>query len=164
MPRPLDITRRLSLALCLLFAGCGSDDAPELVEAGGIVNHNGAPLADAHVLFVPEAWGPPSIGKTGDDGRFNLTTNAEPGATLGDHKVSIQAFEESGGAGAGETDESGEFSGQHKSRIPFEYGNYELSGLTAEVTEDGDNDFKFDLTGDASQPERHVDDYQPEGI
>ncbi len=161
MLRPFNITCPLFLALPFLLVGCGSD-APELVDAGGIVNHNGVPLADAHVLFVPEAGGPPSIGKTGADGRFELTTNAELGATLGRHNVSIQAFEESGGAAA--ADESGEFTGQHKSRIPFEYGNYELSGLAAEVTEDGNNEFTFDLIGDASQPQRYVDDYQPEGI
>ena len=126
------------------------------------MNHNGAPLADAHVLFVPDDGGPTSIGKTGPDGRFVLTTNAQRGATLGRHKVSIQAFEESGGATA--TDDTGEFTGEHKSRIPFEYGNYEMSGLTAEVTAGGDNNFTFDVSGDATQPERYVDDYQSEGI
>ena len=52
---------RLILAvIVVLFAGCG-DGGPKLVKAGGAVKYNGAPLAEADVVFVPDEGGQPSI-------------------------------------------------------------------------------------------------------
>jgi hypothetical protein len=140
----LALTRIIVLAVPLLAIGCGGD-APELAPAGGMVTHDGTPLADADVLFIPEAGGPTAVGRTGSDGKFQLTTGGIPGAVIGKHKVAVQAAAETS---AGQTVvEGGEFIGEIKSRIPATYGNYEMSGLTADVTADGENNFTFELTG-----------------
>ncbi len=137
-------TIAIFLLLGLSASGCGSD-APDLAPAGGTVTHDGAPLANADVLFISEAGGPAAVGRTGADGKFQLTTGGRPGAVLGRHKVAVQAEEESSEGKS--IVEGGEFIGERKSRIPVTYGNYEMSGLTADVTADGDNNFTFDLTG-----------------
>ena len=128
----------------LVVPGCGGD-APDLAAAGGSVVHDGAPLAGANVVFVPEAGGPAAVGMTGTDGKFQLTTGGQAGAALGKHKVAISAEEESSQGSS--TVQGGEFIGQRKSRIPVSYSNHEMSGLSAEVTADGENNFTFELSG-----------------
>lgn len=129
----------------LLAAGC-DDDGPSMVPAGGKVLYNGEPLDGANVVFVPEDGGPSSVGQTGADGRFTLSTSAKPGAVIGKHQVAVQAIE---GAPSSSTNESGEFEGEHRWLIPKEYGSHFSSGLSAAVTNDGENDFTFELTGGA---------------
>ena len=126
----------------ILAAGCG-DDAPTLAPAGGTVLFNGEPLAKANVVFIPEESGPSSVGQTGDDGRFTLLTGGESGAVVGKHQVAIQAVEDA------ELNEAGEVEGAVKSRIPEKYSNHLASGLSAEVKQDGENNFSFELTGPA---------------
>jgi len=107
--------------------------------------HDGVPLAGANVVFVPEAGGPAAVGQTAADGKFQLITGGNAGAALGKHKVAISAEEESSQGSS--TVEGGEFIGQRKSRIPVSYSNHEMSGLSAEVTADGENNFTFELSG-----------------
>ena len=47
---------------------------------------------------------------------------------------------------AGPTPRSGAKEGGVKHHVPERYENAETSGLTADVTDGGPNDFKFDLT------------------
>ena len=49
-------------------------------------------------------------------------------------------------APAGPTPRSGAKQGGLKHHVPEKYENAETSGLTADVTDGGANDFKFDLT------------------
>src|SRR5262245_19668277 len=104
----------LLIAATLVAAGCGGD-APELAPAGGTVMHDGAPLANANVVFIPESKGPAAVGLTGADGKFQLTTGGEPGAALGKHKVAVSAEDEPFQVTS--TVQGGEFIGQRKSRI-----------------------------------------------
>lgn len=144
LQRVCPLTRVVLLSVSLLALGCGGD-APDLAPAGGTVTHDGTPLADADVLFIPEAGGPAAVGRTGADGKFQLTTGGSAGAVIGKHKVAVQAAAENSEGQS--VVEGGEFIGEIKSRIPVTYGNYDMSGLTAAVTPDGENNFTFDLTG-----------------
>jgi hypothetical protein len=138
----------------VLVAGCG-EKGPTMVSAGGTVLFNGEPLANANVVFVPEAGGPTSVGQTADDGKFTLSSSARPGAMVGKHQVAIQANERVRRDGkvepapAEEIDAESETKSPYISRslIPRTYGDYSASGLTADVTEGGENQFTFELTG-----------------
>lgn len=139
-----------TFAICGLLAvlsGCGGADGPKLVRATGVVNHNGAPLSGANVIFSPEQ-GPVATGTTDAQGRFELNTSGVPGAVLGPHTVAISAYD---AASPGETSSDPETAGEvtvtAKSLIPEKYGNPISSGLTATVDSDASkNDFTFDLT------------------
>lgn len=76
----------LSLAL---FAGCG-EAGPTVVPVTGIVLHQGQPVANLHLHFLPEN-GRPSWGATDSTGRFKLNyTSDQDGAVVGKHKVFVQ--------------------------------------------------------------------------
>jgi hypothetical protein len=149
----------LVIAVAVTAAGCG-DKGPAMAPAGGIVLYNGDPLANANVVFVPEAGGPTSIGQPGADGRFTLSSSARPGAMVGQHLVSVQAFERYRRDGKAEPvpqneiEEEGATKSAFASRpvIPPNYGNPDSSGLTAEVKASDENDFTFELTGPPRKP------------
>jgi hypothetical protein len=85
----------------MLFAGCGS--AGKMVPVTGVVTLDGKPLANAHVVFQPEAAqgssnpGIGSFGVTGPDGRYTLRAfdTEQPGAVVGKHRVDINLKVES---------------------------------------------------------------------
>jgi hypothetical protein len=84
-----------SLALCVLFGGCGSQG---LVTVSGIVTMDDKPLTGASVIFQPinaaggadAAWGE-AYGKTDSGGRYSLyqVLNDKPGAGPGKYRVTI---------------------------------------------------------------------------
>jgi hypothetical protein len=77
-----------ALALVLMISGCGPG-GPRLYKAGGIVTHNKAPLAGAHVTFAYED-GNFASGYTDKDGKFELAYNNRTGGTVpGKCKVTI---------------------------------------------------------------------------
>ena len=93
----------VSLLACLLSSGCGQAEY-EVTPVSGQVTLDGEPLAGVGVSFVPTAEdrnrpivGPGSIGKTGPDGRFSLTTvKNEPGAVPAVHVVRMSIATTSG--------------------------------------------------------------------
>ena len=82
-----------TVILCLLVAGCGSDDG--LAKVKGVVTLNGQPLEGATVEFQPTADGTaPSAAKTDAKGRYELMyTFDKRGAVAGEHTVSIRTAE-----------------------------------------------------------------------
>lgn len=155
------LIRKTSLAALLplaafVLAGCGG--GPDMAPAGGTVLYNGEPLADADVLFMPEGGGPVSVGKTDSEGKFTLSATAKPGARVGKHKVSVQSIEAYLLANAPKEEESPENEGGmrygRRWLIPEKYGNYISSGLEAEVVAGGENNFTFELTGEAPNKKR----------
>lgn len=79
--------------IATLIGGCGRSDKIELVPVEGIVTLDGAPLADAAVVFHPKPKGRPSMGKTDAEGRFKLSyLEGTMGALVGKHQVSISTF------------------------------------------------------------------------
>jgi len=138
--------RSLFLLVAILAVGC--EGGPKLVKAGGVVKYKDAPLAEADVVFVPDAGGLPSIGRTDQQGRFTLLTSGREGAPLGDHKVSITAVRQKRpvppGEAVGMTTE--QIYANHETLIPIKYNNLISSGLTATVGKDAAaNEYSFEL-------------------
>src|SRR5262245_34716089 len=79
----------------LLFAGCG--DSAKVAPVSGVVTLSGKPLANAHVIFQPEASGGKATVGTGSyavtdaNGAFalRLADSDQPGAVIGKHRVEI---------------------------------------------------------------------------
>ncbi|WP_459554327.1 hypothetical protein [Lacunimicrobium album] len=118
---------------------------PETAQAKGIVTYQGKPLPSASVIFTPLA-GPIGVGTTDSEGRFTLVTQGQPGALLGEHKVTIQAFKAVGNVVATTDAKTGnEVSVPMTSAIPEKYGMPAKSGLSAKVEKDSPNDFTFEL-------------------
>jgi hypothetical protein len=129
------------LAAIALAAGCNRSGL-NLAYVEGVVTLDGAPVADAGVMFMPvdSMLGPPATGVTDSEGRFTLTTANRPGAVIGEHRVAISKSEaivvpQRRGLPLYET----------KDHIPAKYGIVETSGLTASVKDD-DNNIPFQLS------------------
>jgi hypothetical protein len=102
-----------------------------------------------------------AVGLTDADGRFELKTyRPGDGAIAGSHRVAI----EKRSLGGGEPDSGKPFASQQEyearrgtgapklvSEVPGSYGSFDTSGLTAEVSEKGPNEFVFKLD-DAGSP------------
>ncbi|MBN2296797.1 MAG: hypothetical protein JXM70_30505 [Pirellulales bacterium] len=114
----------------------------------------GAPVTVGQVIFWPET-GRSAQGKINPDGTYSLTTfDADDGAVLGKHTVTIEAIKvhESGPKPTSLEEEirmgregklgSGQVAVQQL--IPPKYANRQTSGLSKEVVR-GENTFNFDL-------------------
>lgn len=135
--------------------GCGGEEGiPGVVPVTGTVTHQGQPVEGAQIAFGPEGEGRAAAGKTDAGGRFQLTTlRMDDGALPGKYKVTIKKITVVGGMTAEETEE---WFNTHpnaamppmpdiENSLPEKYSKAEESGLTAEVTKGGENDFTFDL-------------------
>jgi hypothetical protein len=154
-------TRVWSVALgalfCIVAEGCGSGEKiPPLVTVTGKVTYNGKPLVGATVAFVldsnpaavskksrkddPAPVIRPILGETDDQGNYELSFGEHTGVPVGKYQVGITAYEPM--AEGGDTEDA------RPNRIPTKFGVPKTSGMTAVVTEDGDNEFNFNLTDD----------------
>lgn len=72
--------------------GCGGS-GPAVTPVAGVVTMGGEPVVDAAVMFLPVQGGRPAEDVTDAEGRFRLTTfRRGDGALLGEHRVSVTAF------------------------------------------------------------------------
>lgn len=134
------------LLAAVLCAGCGG--GLKLVEATGIVKYKDKPISSADVLMMSDAKGPPSMGRTDDQGRFTVTTDGKPGAWVGTYRVAITAARNRREVSASQalTMTSEQIAANREDLIPIKYNNFESSGLTATVvTDPSANQFVFDL-------------------
>ena len=132
--------------ICFVLAGC--DSGPRLVKAGGTVKYQGKPLAGANVVFISEDGSVPSLGRTDEQGQFELKTNGRPGAPVDEYKVAITAVRQKRAVSEAEAVSmtSEQIAANHESLIPAKYNNQISSGLTAAVSKDPKaNEFAFDL-------------------
>jgi hypothetical protein len=129
-------------SISVLSPGCNRNEL-NLAPVEGVVTFNGAPLADAGVLFSPNRpqMGPPASGTTDAEGRFTLITVNSPGAAIGDHRVAISKEET-----ITIPQKRGFPLYQTKRYIPEKYADPATSELTAAVQDD-DNSFEFKLEG-----------------
>ena len=135
----------LALA-ALLVSGC--DRGPHLVKAVGTVTFQGKPLPGANVVFISPEGSVPPLGRTDEQGRFELKTNGKTGAPADEYKVAITAVRQkrqvSEAEAVGMTSE--QIAANHESLIPAKYNNQISSGLTATVSKDPkSNEFSFEL-------------------
>jgi hypothetical protein len=145
---------RIALAVSGLAAvgGCAADgpQRPKVVPVNGVVRFNGRPLDGARVTFTSAAGGISAYGVTDAEGKFTLTTFLPgDGAVPGKHQVTVVKAEEVGHPTAKTAPPVFRPGGapHPRSLIPPKYGNLATSGLTAEVSEAGDNEVVLDLRG-----------------
>lgn len=121
-------------AFCLLACvGCGQN-LPSTAPVSGRVTYQGKPVVKGNIMFRPE-HGRAAGGVIGPDGRYTLTTfDPGDGATLGPHRVTIDAWQASGD----------QITASIHWLVPEKYSRPATSPLTADVKE-GENTIDFDL-------------------
>ncbi|MEW4562720.1 carboxypeptidase-like regulatory domain-containing protein [Bremerella sp. JC770] len=127
--------RFLGTIILSFFAlvGCQNGDTEGVT---GTVKLDGAPLANAEVVFTPEGGGRPASAKTDEQGNYQLRyTVDQPGAPAGTYIVEIRT-------GTSKTGPDGKDL-QVPELVPTKYNN--KTELTAEVTDGGNNRFDFDM-------------------
>lgn len=128
-----------------MLAGCGRRDKwtvrrPPVYRAGGVVTWDGKPAPNAIVTFHAEGGGISAVGQTDAAGRFRLGTfAADDGAVAGNHGVRVETIE------VVSVDAEGRLT--ERSVMPATYEDAKTSGLVAEVTKKGPNQFTFDIVG-----------------
>ena len=141
----------------LLFGGCGPSLPPgarPTKPTKVTVNYKGAPVEGATVTFVNQVGdAAAAYGRTDPQGVAKMSTRfgavEVDGAVLGQHKVMVEKTESVGGAPAVSQD-SPDYNpnippAQTKYLLPQKFSNLGTSGLVAEVTDAGPNEFTFDL-------------------
>ncbi|MCI0460603.1 MAG: DUF4198 domain-containing protein [Gemmataceae bacterium] len=77
-----------TLLLLVALTGCGG--GPSIVKVSGQLSYKGKPVPNVELDFVPEK-GRPSLGRTDEQGRFELEYDRQQkGALVGKHKVSVR--------------------------------------------------------------------------
>ena len=133
----------LILCVCGLLIGCGGEDGPKLVPAGGVVNYKGKPIGKINVMLMPSGSGMIAEGTTDESGKFTLQTkDPGDGAMVGTYTVAFKYVPDVIPDMPGfTTDKKPE-----ASPIPEKYADASKSGKTATVDADASkNVFKFDL-------------------
>ena len=138
---------RASLLLIALFSlAVGCDSLPPTAPVTGTVYFNEKPLTFGSVTFQPSSGGQPARAEIKPDGTYRLSTFTDSdGAIIGNHRVRIMCTT------AQDPKNPIEISGNElmagKLLIPRKYTQMGSSGLTADVTFEGENKFDFKLTG-----------------
>ena len=137
--RYLAIRMLATLAWVVIASGCG-DGREKQVSVTGTVFYQGEPIEGARVTFH-RVGARPASGVTDTEGRFTLRTyDPDDGAVIGVHAVAI-----------GKTDRNPKYDLTNPEKmfvdlLPLQYAQPHTSELTADVTADGENNFRFDLT------------------
>jgi len=145
-----DAVRRLTVCRAVLWAplliavcgvaGCGPRTPPTIKVSGRVVL-DGQPLANAAVVFQPQAGGRAAYGVTNGDGLFVMTTfQHRDGAIPGLHAVTVVCSE----AVSPETTVW---------KSPEIYSFFDQSGLAADVSPQSTS-FTFELSSKAPAPRR----------
>jgi len=165
-PGALHVGVMLILALLPLASGCSryredewSKQWPRRVPAGGMVELDGKPVEEATVVFVTRSADGKkeyaALGQTDAAGKFRLKTfRPNDGAIPGKHLVGIEktaAVITNPVRGLSPEDQPKVV----KNVLPEKYRVYSTSGLEAEVTEKGRNEFIFRL--ESSSPATKAD-------
>lgn len=122
----------LALGLASLgVSGCGDPDAPEIARVTGTVTHNGKPVPNLVVNFMPTE-GRPSWGITDEEGHYELEYSADyMGAKVGHHKVYVVPNQVSMD---GSVQAEG-ISPEELQAIRQKYGNEQTTQMEVDVTE-----------------------------
>jgi len=127
-----------ALSTCFVLTGCTVDNLPRTVPAEGVVLLDGAPVADATVVFIAEQGTFNATAVSDKDGKFQLKAfDEKSGAVPGSYKVEISKSVMDKGAGPEVNMKLG---------LPRKYATFNTSELTQSIGESGTKDIKFDLT------------------
>ncbi len=146
----------LAMTGCTLN-GCGSGIHYEHATVHGKVTYQGKPLTLGSVLFVPveppkEGSVQPASGEIKSDGTYELKSEADAGAILGEHKVVVFAMDS--GSSAKDTAKAADAApspagpakaARLKSLVPKKYADPTTTPLTKKVVA-GDNTIDIELT------------------
>ncbi len=138
---------RIAVVIVLLFVGLAwgigwlepliDMASPTLRPVTGTVRYNGQPLTKGFVRTIHERGGRMGgLGPINADGTFELTTNDDPGAFVGRHRVIVLCFD--GGM-------------PPKSILPERYSEPRLTPLVIQVSRTGPNQVQIELE-DAKTP------------
>lgn len=142
----------MAAALLVGSSGCGGRPSdhwtrsrPATLPVTGLVRFDGKPIEGATVIFFAESRNIAATASTGPDGRFSLRTfDPDDGAVEGRHAVTIDKSTE---VLELPTDPEAPPPPPKITRhLPERYADRERSGLSAEVSGSGRNDFTFDLS------------------
>ncbi|GIX00274.1 MAG: hypothetical protein KatS3mg111_3606 [Pirellulaceae bacterium] len=152
----------LVLLMTVVAGGCNANRLGTVPVTGQVLVDE-KPMEGVAVIFNPvDPNGRAASGITDAEGKFTLTTEVNgDGALPGAYKVAVSKYESTGEeALPKEVDMNDEASldaiyskldtmkpVEHQPLIDPMYGNANGSGLTAEVTADGENHFVFSVTG-----------------
>ncbi|QDU25458.1 hypothetical protein ETAA8_05260 [Anatilimnocola aggregata] len=135
----------------LTLSGCADPGAgsnlPPLTKVTGTVRFQGQSVEGADVTFNNVSAGYSANAKTDSAGRFVLTTSGKEGAVPGQQLVSIRRVDVIDNTPPGVDPTAGGIAPPPTINwiVPQKYSELATSGLTAEVTDSGPNDFQFDL-------------------
>ncbi len=132
-----DLVGPLTLLSLLAVLGCG--DSSGRREVSGTVTFAGEPLKEGRLSLRPLGQGP-SAGCEIVDGQFHIPSHHGP--KPGEHKVSIQAYQETGRMIASASDPRNKVA-EVANKLPSKYAFN--SPLRMDVVSEGDNYFEFDL-------------------
>lgn len=144
----MGVTAKLALLVLLAVGAVGCDRGPKLVPARGMVKYKSAAIPGADVVFVPVSDGQTAIGRTDEQGRFQLATSGRPGVLPGAYNVAITAARNKREVSAAQAVamSSEQISANREDLVPVKYNNPLSSELTASVAGDEKaNEFVFDL-------------------
>ena len=162
-PPTVRVLVTLTLVLLLMTGGCSryredewSKQWPQRVPAGGMVEFEGKPVEDATVVFVTRSADGKkeyaALGQSDAAGKFRLKTfRPNDGAIPGKHLVGIEktaAVVTNPVRGLSPEDQPKVV----KNVLPEKYRVSSKSGLEAEVTEKGPNEFVFRLDNSSPVP------------
>jgi len=136
----------------MLATGCGGGGEDkwtkarkQVIPVTGRVLLDGVPVEAATVNFHSETEDLAAYGRTDADGRFRLTTyETNDGAVPGKHVVTIKKVITNTVLNPDDP-EAEPLSSTEEWVIPERYSKKETSEQSAEVTEEGENDFTFEL-------------------
>lgn len=120
---------------------------PARVPVSGAVTLDGQPVEGANVVFATDRAGKAynAMAVTDAQGRFRLQTfRPQDGAVPGTHRVQIakSTFSDP----PADLPPEASFTPVETSQLPKRYRDAKTSGLTAEVAEQGPNEFVFELS------------------
>lgn len=139
------LTQLASAIAILIAAGCGPRAGTEpTAEVTGKVTLDGEPIAGVSVAFIPES-GRPGSGLTDETGNFVITTfETGDGAILGKHAVVLSEAVNS--ETPAPEDPAFLTWKPPKPRFAPVYSEQKRTPFSAEVKEDEENHFEFDMT------------------
>ena len=146
------------LLASVLGLGCGGQqgaDRPKTVPVSGTVTHNGEAVEGATVAFQSADGSRGAVGVTDAGGKYTLTTfESGDGAVPGEYQVKIFKYKVESSEAVADTDSEdyvppaeGEEAPEPENLLPPNYADSKTSGLTATVSESGENTFDFPLEG-----------------
>jgi hypothetical protein len=140
------MTRRCYGMLIVLFpfvVGCTSG-ADRLVKVTGTATHNGKPVPNVAVHFMPEN-GLRSVALTDNEGKFTLVhSDGREGALVGTHKVWVELPT----GGTKDADQQKRLAMQRNDpsivQVLQKYGNADITPMRLEITESQEVELKLD--------------------